>query len=279
MIIFKKFNDYTSYLLKIKKDSKQVGFVPTMGALHNGHISLINLSKENADLTVASIFVNPTQFTNLDDFKKYPATLENDILLLEQNGCDILLVPDREEVYPPDYTYKPIDLGNLEFILEGAFRPGHFQGVCQVVKRLIEIVEPQLLFLGQKDYQQCKVIELLLKIIDNAPEIITGETVREPSGLAMSSRNKRLTDQEKENATAIYKCLVFIKESIKTLSLKEIKEICVDMLKEKGFITDYIEIVTADNLMKVENIKSNEPLIALIAASISGVRLIDNLKL
>lgn len=279
MIIFKKFNDYTSYLLKIKNDSKQVGFVPTMGALHNGHISLINLSKENADLTVASIFVNPTQFTNLDDFKKYPATLENDILLLEQNGCDILLVPDREEVYPPDYTYKPIDLGNLEFILEGAFRPGHFQGVCQVVKRLIEIVEPQLLFLGQKDYQQCKVIELLLKSIDNAPEIITGETVREPSGLAMSSRNKRLTDQEKENATAIYKCLVFIKESIKTLSLKEIKEICVDMLKEKGFITDYIEIVTADNLMKVENIKSNEPLIALIAASISGVRLIDNLKL
>ena len=155
MLIFKFAADIKKYLNAVKEKGAAIGFVPTMGALHNGHISLIKHSKKQTDITVCSIFVNPVQFNNAEDFEKYPITVENDILLLQENGCDILFMPSVAEMYPDEISkQKHYDLGRLENILEGKYRPGHFQGVCLVVEKLLTIVEPNILFLGQKDFQQ-----------------------------------------------------------------------------------------------------------------------------
>ena len=165
MLLLKSAVDIASQLKKIRKGGSLTGFVPTMGALHKGHISLLKKSKQICEISICSIFVNPTQFNNPDDFKKYPVTLEHDIYMLEKNGCDILFVPGINEIYPEgEISKKHFDLGDLETILEGKFRPGHFQGVCQVVNRLLEIVYPTHLFIGQKDYQQSMVIKKIIGI-------------------------------------------------------------------------------------------------------------------
>ena len=175
-----------------------------MGALHNGHVSLISQSKKKTDITVCSIFVNHAQFNNPDDFEKYPSTIENDILLLEESGCDILFIPSEDEIYPDAASKnKHFELGYLEKVLEGEFRPGHFQGVCLVVERLLNIVEPDFLFLGQKDYQQCLVIKKLISLMQKNIKVIICPILREKNGLAMSSRNLRLNEEEKEFSISI----------------------------------------------------------------------------
>ena len=278
MILFKHSKDLQFHLHKIKKQKITTGFVPTMGALHAGHLALIAQSKLKTGLTICSIFVNPVQFNNPDDYKKYPITIEKDILLLEENGCDILFLPEEEEIYPnTDSKNKHYELGYLETVLEGKFRPGHFQGVCMAVERLLEIVEPDYLFLGQKDYQQCLIIKRLVAIMKKNIRIIISPTLREPSGLALSSRNLRLSLDEKNIASELYKTLEHIKNDLPFQNLSQLKNDAIKHLESIGFIVDYLEIARPLNLTTADNYKAGEDLIILVAAFLNNVRLIDNL--
>lgn len=282
MILFKKATDLRKWLDAQRKKQMSIGFVPTMGALHSGHISLVETSKKNNPVTVSSIFVNPTQFNDPKDFEKYPITLEKDIALLEAAGCDVLFLPSVREMYP-NGTDSAISypLGYLETVLEGKFRPGHFQGVCMVVHRLLEIVEPGNLYLGQKDYQQCMVITKLVELIKPLHPIRVNicPTLREPHGLAMSSRNMRLKEKDREKATAIYQSLQFIKENIQPGSLSALKQEGRSILEKDGFRVDYIEIAGAADLAIVNNWDGKQKMVALVAAFLNEVRLIDNLLL
>lgn len=278
MVIFKNSADLQNYLQKFSSNDRSIGFVPTMGALHEGHISLIKKSKEVADLTVCSIFINPTQFNNQKDFDKYPVTIAQDIYLLEKNGCDVLFNPAVSEIYPDGFDHAPFKLGYIENILEGEYRPGHFQGVCQVVKRLLEIVKPDYLFAGQKDYQQCMVLKKLLSLINSITGLVICPICREQDGLAMSSRNLRLSKDERIQAPAIYEALLLLKEHLKPGSLKYIKKMAENFLENKGFKVDYIEVANAETLQPIDEWDGKEPPVILAAAYINEIRLIDNLK-
>jgi pantoate--beta-alanine ligase len=279
MIIFKEAKQLSDFLQEQRKSSKKIGFAPTMGALHQGHLSLIRTSRLNNDLTVCSIFVNPTQFNNQEDFIHYPVTIEKDVEQLIEAGCDLLFLPTALEMYPPTYPKKHYDLGSIENRLEGFYRPGHFQGVCQAVDRLLEIVNPDNLYMGQKDYQQCMVVKKLLELTgrENQVRLQVSPTIREADGLAMSSRNLRLGPSEKQLATSIYKELDGIKINLHSQSLTELKQGAKTNLEKKGFMVDYVEIANANDLNPAQS--SDEPSVALIAASIGNVRLIDNLIL
>ncbi|WP_462219004.1 pantoate--beta-alanine ligase [Ferruginibacter sp.] len=280
MIVFKKIKELSSFIEEEKKKGKSIGFAPTMGALHDGHISLIINSSTSNRLTVSSIFVNPTQFNNANDFDKYPITIEKDIDLLEKNGCDILFMPTVKEMYPNGFV-NPLhyNLGYLETVLEGKYRPGHFQGVCQVVHHLLSIVQPHNLYIGQKDYQQCMVIKKLIETTHLNINVIIGSTVREPDGLAMSSRNMRLNNEERKKAVKISEVLFFIKKEIKSGYIEDLKERAVNYLSAEGIKVDYIAIATADTLEVLENWDGKCPIVALAAVYLNEVRLIDNMLL
>lgn len=278
MIIFKESTRINSHLQSLKKEGISIGFVPTMGALHDGHLSLIKRSKNENDVTVCSVFVNPTQFNNPEDFIHYPITIENDVKILTEAGCDLLFLPTVTEVYSKDYVKKHYELGNIENILEGFYRPGHFQGVCQVVDRLLEIIQPHSLYMGQKDYQQCMVIQKLLELTGRTDlNLKICPTQREEDGLAMSSRNLRLNENGRKQALNISKVLNFMKKEINHLPIPEIKDIAVKQLEKDGFLVDYVEISDAKTL-EPANSKTN-PLVGLVAASLNNVRLIDNMAL
>ena len=279
MILFKKTQSVTRHLQKLRNSKVSIGFVPTMGALHNGHISLIIKAKKKCDLVVCSIFVNPVQFNNKIDFEKYPVTVENDILLLEENSTDILFLPSVKEIYP-DGTNKlqHFDLGYLENILEGFYRPNHFQGVCNVMHRLLNIVGPDKLFLGQKDYQQVLVLKKMMQSFNSKTEIIVEETLREDDGLAMSSRNTRLNNDARKKATAIYHALQYIKQNIQENSFEDLIQHAKEIILNNGFDkVDYVEICDAENLQTVNQFTQQKKIIALVAAYIEDVRLIDNI--
>jgi pantoate--beta-alanine ligase len=282
MILFKRAADLENYLSEQHKQGKTYGFVPTMGALHNGHVSLIKSSKSKDDLLVCSIFVNPAQFNDPADFLKYPVTLENDLAMLETAGCDILFLPSLPEMYPRGMeTEKHYDLGYLETILEGHYRPGHFQGVCLIVDRLLNIVKPDNLYIGQKDYQQCMVIKRLIELIgmNDLINLNIAPTLREKNGLAMSSRNMRLNEPEKIKARAIFQTLAFLKQHIQKGQLAHLKQRATATLIEKGFTVDYIEIANAGDLQIIDNWDGKQKLVALVAAYLGEVRLIDNVLL
>ncbi|MBI2273045.1 MAG: pantoate--beta-alanine ligase [Bacteroidetes bacterium] len=281
MILLKTAADLTFFLSAKKAQGLQTGFVPTMGALHEGHLRLAEHSKKNNNITVVSIFVNPTQFNDPQDFTRYPVTLENDIYLLEKTGCDILFLPSVPEIYPSGMQLtQPYDLGYLETLLEGKYRPGHFQGVCQVVHRLLELVQPANLYLGQKDYQQCMVIRQLIHLTALPVQLEIVPTKREPSGLAMSSRNLRLSENEKKAAAVIYQCLVTIQAGLKPGSLDSLVTEATAAILAAGFDKiDYVSIADAATLLPVTAWDGQSKLVALVAAFISGVRLIDNLTL
>jgi len=281
MILFKKKADLQNYLIGQKNKGKRSGFVPTMGALHRGHVSLIESSRKGNSITICSLFVNPAQFNDPNDFKKYPVTLEEDIYMLESAGCDVLFLPAVDEIYPggttPDIKY---DLGYLETILEGKYRPGHFQGVCMVMDRLLNIVKPAGLYLGQKDYQQCMVIKKLIELTGQTGITVNiCPTVREPDGLAMSSRNMRLNKEEREKAPAIYKALLYIKENLQKENLQALKRAALTKLHDGGFKVDYIEVADTASLQLVNEWDGKRKLVALAAAFVNEVRLIDNLLL
>ncbi len=278
MMIIDNFKDLRSQLSTANSFGNSIGFVPTMGALHSGHASLIIKSKETCDLTVCSIFVNPLQFNNREDYIHYPATVEKDIPLLEELGCDILFLPSEEEVYPDEASKnKHYELGYLENILEGKFRPGHFQGVCLVVERLLAIVKPDLLFLGQKDFQQCLVIEKLIQLMDADIKVVKCPTLREDSGLAKSSRNLRLTESELKTAAELYKALNFISKNSKDQSFIHLQKETTDHLESLGFKIEYIALANANTLELEDNFKPDTKQVILIAAYLNGIRLIDNL--
>lgn len=280
MIICKKPWELHNLLEKKKIEKFDIGFVPTMGALHAGHLSLVATAKQRSQIIVCSIFVNPTQFNDPEDFKKYPITLEKDILMFEGGGCDILFIPSVEDIYPNGTKGLPhYDLGFLETVLEGEFRPGHFQGVCLVMNRLLEIVLPNNLYLGQKDYQQCMVIKKLIELIGLKDKIKLNicPTLREEDGLAMSSRNTRLLPADRVSATTISKALRYLKENLKAGDTKKIKGEAKEMLLQKGFLIDYVEIANADTLELIENWDGKQKVVALAAAFLNNVRLIDNM--
>jgi pantoate--beta-alanine ligase len=279
MIIFKKAAALSTYISQQKNTGKKIGFVPTMGALHAGHLSLIAASKAENEIVVCSIFVNPTQFNNADDFNHYPSTIEKDIEQLIAAGCTILFLPTVAEVYPADYPKKQYNLGSLENILEGYYRPGHFQGVCQVVDRLLTLINPDNLYMGQKDYQQCMVVAKLLQLTGRTnTQLHFVTTKREEDGLAMSSRNLRLTPEERQKATAISTALHYIKDHLGQQSIQDLEKTASEMLVQKGFKIDYVAITDADNLKPINHLNQQQP-IALIAVTIGNIRLIDNMIL
>jgi pantoate--beta-alanine ligase len=276
MIIYKKAGDLAAALEKRRALGQSTGFVPTMGALHTGHISLIDISKRSTALTVCSIFVNPTQFNDPKDFQKYPITLEKDIPLLEKAGVDILFLPEVEEMYPDGTKHlETYELGPLENLLEGKFRPGHFQGVCQVMRRLLEMVRPDHLFMGSKDYQQCMVVQRLLTIMGVPTRLHRCPIIRESDGLAMSSRNLRLSPQQRANATAIYRVLTAIQAGFNLQPFPTLIGNATRLLETAGFRVDYISIADA---LSLEPIPGPSPTgaVALIAAFQGDIRLIDN---
>ncbi len=280
MLIFHKVSDIRKWLDQQVLAGQSVGFVPTMGALHQGHLSLIDQSRERTEVTVSSIFVNPTQFNDPKDFEKYPVTIQQDIQLLIKTGCDILFLPSASEIYPNGTAHLPhYELGYLETVLEGKYRPGHFQGVCQVVHRLLEIVQPNLLFLGQKDFQQCMVIKKLIEQTGLSTQVQIIPTLRENDGLAMSSRNMRLSETERANATSIHQALLQMKGQLQQGSVLKLKQKTTDFLKNKGFRVDYAELAKADTLDLIDEWNGQDKLVALIAAYLNEVRLIDNMIL
>jgi pantoate--beta-alanine ligase len=281
MILFKKSTELDQYLSKARNKGQHIGFAPTMGALHQGHMSLITASKAANALTIVSIFVNPAQFNDPKDYDKYPVTIEKDIAMLEANGCDVLFLPSVSEIYPNGTNTLPnYNLGHLETILEGKYRPGHFQGVCKVMHRLLSIVQATNLYMGQKDYQQCMVIKKLLQIIDMGTHLHTCPTLREPDGLAMSSRNMRLQPDERVQALAIYEMLIYIKQHFKNTSIVNLEEHARWYLQQKGFSSiDYVAIANAKDLSPVSEWNGTEPLVSLVAAFMNEVRLIDNMVL
>jgi pantoate--beta-alanine ligase len=280
MILFKKAADLTHWLKRQQAAGLAIGFVPTLGALHRGHISLIDISKKYTSLTVCSIFVNPTQFNDPADFAKYPVTLEKDIALLEKAGTDVLFLPDVPTLYPGGTTkLEQYDLGPLESVLEGKYRPGHFQGVCQVMNRLLNIVRPDDLFMGSKDYQQCMVVQRLLAIMDLPTTLHRCPILREPDGLAMSSRNTRLDPTQRANAIAIYRALQSIKEGWSAgIPIDQLTAAATAVLEAAAFRVDYVSICDATTLQPLSDPAGAEA-IALIAAFQGEVRLIDNMPL
>ncbi len=279
MIVLKHIKDLQKLLNKYKAKGLYIGFVPTMGALHKGHISLIHASKSHHPITVSSIFVNPTQFNIASDFNKYPVTIEKDIDMLEAEGCDVLFLPPAVEMYPPNDPVMVYDLGYIESLQEGKYRPGHFQGVSRIVDKLLAAVLPQTLYLGQKDYQQCMVIKKLIDLKKYPIHLKICETLREADGLAMSSRNMRLNAIERKQAAYLIKTITRIKDEIKPGTTDDIKEEAVQYLTQIGFKVDYIEIADAVNLQPITYWDGHEKAVVLVAAFLNDIRLIDNLLL
>ena len=279
MIIIKQVKKMKEFIGKLQSKNTKIGFVPTMGALHNGHICLIKISKSENDSTVCSIYVNPTQFNNESDLQKYPVTIEKDIDQLEKSGCDILFLPSTSEIYPDCEENEHYNLGTLETILEGKYRPGHFQGVCIIVDKLLKIVEPTILYLGKKDYQQCMVIGKMIKSKQYDIKVTLCDTIREEDGLAMSSRNMRLNETERITALKIIKALQNLKNNIKPGSVTNLKNDATNFLTANGYKVDYTEIADAETLEPVTDWDGERKIVALVAAYLNDVRLIDNLIL
>jgi pantoate--beta-alanine ligase len=281
MIAIKKRKPLLEMLDAFRAEGKTVGFVPTMGALHEGHIFLVKQARGQNDIVVASIFVNPTQFNNKNDLLHYPRTLEADSKMLEEAGCDFLFVPTVDEMYPDGVEEKipPIDLAGLDTVMEGAHRPGHFAGVIQVVKKLFDAVGPCKAYFGEKDFQQLAVIRRMVKEWKMPQEIISCKIVREKDGLAMSSRNMRLTPEERKVAPVISKALFLAKENWKNKSISETKESVTAVINSEPMLKlEYFEIADATTLQPAkENQKQN--VVACIAVHLGAVRLIDNVVL
>lgn len=279
MIIFYTIDKVKTLITSKKQQGKSIGFVPTMGALHNGHISLLNEAKQQTDYTVCSIFVNPTQFNNASDLTLYPKTPEKDIKLLEEAGCDMLYLPDVKDVYPEKDT-RIFTFGLLDTLLEAAHRPGHFNGVAQVVSILLNGIQPSKAFFGSKDYQQVMVVKSLVEQLKLPVQIIECPIIREKDGLAMSSRNVRLSTEEREVASIIPKLMLLAREIAINKGVREAKAYIIkEVSKQPSMKLEYYEICDAVTLEPFEVISSHKRSIALIALFVGNVRLIDNLAI
>ncbi len=280
MKIFRTKNELKEALAEWRAQDKVITLVPTMGALHEGHISLIDYAKPRTDIIVCSIFVNPTQFNDPKDLEKYPRPIENDIALLEAAHCDILFLPSVEEMYPQNDLPWHIDLGDLDQIWEGEHRPGHFQGVTQVVYKLFSLVQPDQACFGQKDFQQVMVIQRMIEIKKLTVKLLICPIVRNAKGLALSSRNTRLSDAGRETALVLFNALNHIKNSNKAKSptelIAEAKEIIASVPQVE---LEYLAICETSSLHAADQFEAGKEYVALITAWLEGVRLIDNVLL
>jgi pantoate--beta-alanine ligase len=277
--VFNFIADLQSFL-KAKRDSGlTVGLVPTMGALHEGHLSLIRRAKKENDIAVASVFVNPVQFNNPTDLEKYPRTPERDVAMLESAGCDAVFMPSVEEMYPTKVE-DHYDFGAIEHVMEGACRPGHFNGVAIVVRKLFEIVEPNRAYFGEKDFQQLAIISKLVKDYHINLKVVPCDIVREKDGLAMSSRNMRLNADERAIAPMIYKVLRETVANVETMSPAEMKAFALKKYSDiKQFDVEYVEIADETTLQSVTDWKDSEHVRIFVALQLGPVRLIDNLRI
>lgn len=278
MEIVKTVAELQQKIAAARKNGGKVGFVPTMGALHNGHLELVKRCVSENDYCVVSIFVNPTQFNDKNDLLKYPRTVEQDARLLESAGCAFAFVPPVEEVYPEE-DRRIFDFGTVDKVMEGKYRPGHFNGVAQVVSRLFDIVKPDCAYFGEKDFQQIAVIRCMVKQLDIPVRIIACPIVRENSGLALSSRNARLTEEQRKNAVKIsetlFKSLTFAEQNSVADTVAYVTE---TINKEPGLRVEYYEIVDGEALTPVENWESAPEIVGCITVFCGEVRLIDNIK-
>jgi len=266
--------------LKTHHKNNTLGFVPTMGALHDGHLSLIKKAKEENDLVVVSIFVNPTQFDNKDDLEKYPKTLKNDLELLQTVDCDFVFTPDVREIYQKNITSTSFNFGGIENEMEGQFRQGHFDGVGTIVKRLFEIVKPNTAYFGEKDFQQLQIIKKLIEIEKLPIKIIGCAIHREKDGLAMSSRNARLTNEQREAAPFIYQTLKKVQKKFGTKNAKEVSKWVEEEFKKHPILElEYFIIADEDSLKESVKKEKNNNQRAFIAAYAGDIRLIDNLAM
>jgi pantoate--beta-alanine ligase len=273
-----KVSELKTRLSELKQD-KTVGFVPTMGALHKGHLSLVDMCKSMCDITVASIFVNPTQFNDREDYRRYPRTLEKDWKILEDAGCDIVFIPSEKEIYP-EKDERIFDFGVLDKVMEGKFRPGHFNGVAQVVSRLFDIVNPDKSFFGQKDFQQVSIIKNMVKQLNLITEIVVCPIIREPDGLAMSSRNMLLSENQKKEASIISRALFYAKEQAIKMSIDEIRDEVIRRINLSSELkVEYMEIVDADTLQPVSGWDDSAEIFICVAVHADKIRLIDNVQL
>ncbi len=278
MQIVKHINDLRTILNGKRKEGLSVGFVPTMGALHQGHLSLVKKAGEQTDFVVVSIFVNPTQFNDKSDFERYPRDIQKDANLLNTTSCQLVFAPEPEEVYPEPDT-RQFNFGALEQVMEGKFRPGHFNGVAQVVSRLFDIVQPDKAFFGQKDFQQLAIINEMVRRMELPVEIVPCPIVREPDGLAMSSRNMLLSPEQRKNAVDISATLFEATNKTGELTVEELCQWVVNRINENEYLnTEYFEIVNSVTLQPVKD--WNEPCgkIGCIAVHCGKIRLIDNVE-
>ena len=280
MEIFKQIAPLKAFLRDFKRAGKSVGLVPTMGALHAGHVSLFRTASAENQVTVGSIFVNPIQFNNQNDLLKYPRTLEKDTELLQTVGCDVLFVPDNHEMYPERTTIS-IDFGGLDKVMEGKFRPGHFSGVALVVSKLFNIVQPDQAYFGQKDWQQFAIIRKLTEELNFNINLHSVATLRETDGLALSSRNLRLTPEERKKANIFYRALLEAKDALNEgTSLTQVKIRMREMVESHaGVSLEYFELADSKNLNLLENVEESRQPIMCIAGYIGEIRLIDNMFL
>ena len=252
MKVLKSKKTLIDYVERQREMGKKIGFAPTMGALHEGHLSLYKAAKKENDEVISSIFVNPTQFNNPDDFQKYPKTLEKDIELLEKAGVDAVYVPNVEEMYPDGLNSKKYDFDGLENEMEGKYRPGHFDGVGTIVEELFRQVQPHNAYFGEKDYQQLAIIKKMVEKTKLPVKIHGVPTLREEDGLAMSSRNVRLTETQRKEATIIYETLEKVKEWFKVISLEEIKQRVTDIFRNSNFELEYFVIADEKTLKETD---------------------------
>jgi pantoate--beta-alanine ligase len=263
-----------------RSEKKSIGFVPTMGSLHKGHLSLIHLAMEQCDVVVCSIFVNPTQFNDSKDFKLYPKHIDRDLQLLRDEACSIAYIPEIEDIYPNGVTKASYPIEQLGNVLEGAFRPGHFDGVIEVVKRLFDIVGPNKAYFGMKDFQQLTVIQWMVKHFDMDIEIVPGPIVRDESGLALSSRNERLTPDQFQSALKLSKGLFYIQQHYKNKVFSELKHDVLTELEKDPLITvEYLELANTATMEVLKTTEDAKSVGVFIAANIGEIRLIDNIVL
>ncbi|MFY0643878.1 MAG: pantoate--beta-alanine ligase [Bacteroidia bacterium] len=280
MKVVKSGDKLTKYLNNLRREDKDlsIGFVPTMGALHDGHLSLIKTAVSQNDILVCSIFVNPTQFGEESDLVNYPKPIEDDIAKLTANGCDILFLPNVDEIYPKGYQQIVFDLDGLDLKIEGAQRPGHFQGVCNVLKRFFEITDAHRSYFGQKDFQQTIVAKKLVSLLGMDMEIVVLPIAREPHGLAMSSRNIRLSDAGRMKARFIRDALLDIKKNCKVVGLQQSLDNARNMLSsQEGAVIEYLTAVDTNSLEEVAQMQENLAVVTVVRYE--GVRLLDNIIL
>lgn len=277
--VFNYITDIQKFLKSEREKGHSVGLVPTMGALHEGHLSLVRRAEKENDIVVASVFVNPVQFNNSTDFEKYPRTPERDIEMLQNAGCDAVFVPSEKEIYPVPVTDK-YDFGDLERVMEGVCRPGHFNGVAIVVRKLFEIVMPNRAYFGEKDFQQQAIIRKLVADLSLNLTIVPCDIVREKDGLAMSSRNMRLTPEERAVAPMIYKVLSEVAALKDSLSPDEMKKSALEKYADiKDFDVEYVEITDETNLKSIKSWDNCKNARIFVALQLGQVRLIDNLRI